>query len=437
MTGQVWERQRLRFICNVNPIRGKKDSLPPDTEASFVPMENIGEQGSLSLEKTKLIEEVSSGYTYFEDGDVVFAKITPCFENGKGTLAEKLVNGIAFGTTELHVLRPLAASNGKFLYYLTCSDAFRKDGESWMYGAGGQKRVPEDYVKDYSLPFPLLTIQKAIAAYLDKETTRIDALIAKKERQIELLEEKRQAIITRAITKGLDSKAKMKDSGVDWIGEIPEGWQVKKLRYLGTCQNGISKGGDSFGSGFPFVSYGDAYKNYELPQTVEGLVESTEQERNAYSVQVGDVLFTRTSETIEEIGFASTCMKTIHGATFAGFLIRFRPQKNVFNMGFAKYYFRASLLRRFFVKEMSIVTRASLSQDLLKSLPVLLPPYEEMKRIADYLDSITARIDDLNGKLDHSIRLLTEYRSSLITAATSGQIDIPLGQKQSLGGGGA
>jgi type I restriction enzyme S subunit len=286
-------------------------------------------------------------------------------------------------------------------------------------------------------PLPPLSIQKAIATYLDKETVRIDALIAKKERQIELLEEKRQAIITHAITKGLDPKAKMKDSGVEWIGEIPEGWQVKKLRYLGTCQNGISKGGESFGSGFPFVSYSDAYKNIELPQTVEGLVESTDQERNAYSVQVGDILFTRTSETVEEIGYASTCMRTIPDAVFAGFLIRFRPANNVLYIGFSKYYFRANLLRRFFVKEMSIVTRASLSQDLLKNLPVLLPPKEEMKEIADYLDRINTQINDLQGKIDQSIKMLLEYRSSLITAAVSGQIDISSKPKKPLRGGGA
>ena len=214
----------------------------------------------------------------------------------------------------------------KYAYYSVLS---RKENLVSLGQGSTFRELSSDSLKNVSIPLPPLPLQKAIAAYLDKETTRIDTLIAKKERQIELLQEKRQAIITQAITKGLDPKAKMKDSGVEWIGEIPEGWSVKKLRYIGTCQNGISKGGEYFGSGSPFVSYGDVYKNYELPKTVEGLVESSEQEKNACSVEEGDTLFTRTSETIEEIGFASTCMSTIKDAVFAGFLIRFRPKKNL------------------------------------------------------------------------------------------------------------
>lgn len=97
----------------------------------------------------------------------------------------------------------------------------------------------------------------------------------------------------------------------------------KKLRYLGNLQNGISKDASYFGSGFPFVSYGDVYNNIALPQDVDGLVESNATDRRIFSVKRGDVFFTRTSETIEEIGFSSTCLTDIKDATFAGFLIRF------------------------------------------------------------------------------------------------------------------
>ena len=151
---------------------------------------------------------------------------------------------------------------------------------------------------------------------------------------------------------------------------VPEHWEVKKLRFLGSTKNGISKGGDYFGKGYPFVSYGDVYKNYALPTMVDGLVESSDEERKDFSVEKGDVFFTRTSETIEEVGFSSVCPKTIKDAVFAGFVIRFRPKKDVLNIGFSKYYFRCDLHRAFFVKEMNLVTRASLSQELLKNLIV-------------------------------------------------------------------
>jgi len=290
--------------------------------------------------------------------------------------------------------------------------------------SAAQPGLAIERINDLHLPVPPLPLQKAIASYLDKETARIDALISKKERQIELLQEKRQAIITRAVIKGLDPNAKTKDSGVGWIGEIPEHWKVRKLRFIGSCQNGISKGGEFFGTGFPFLSYGDVYKNPELPREVEGLVESTPQERLACSVEAGDVLFTRTSETVEEIGIASTCLETITDAVFAGFLIRVRPKNGLLAKAYSKYYFRSELMRRFFVKEMNLVTRASLGQDLLKNLPVLLPPFQEMQEIGDYLEDENRRIDLLVEKLVSSERLLHEYRSSLITAAVSGQIEI-------------
>jgi type I restriction enzyme S subunit len=214
--------------------------------------------------------------------------------------------------------------------------------------------------------------QANIAEFLDHETAKIDDLIERQERLIELLKEKRQAVISHAVTKGLNPKAPMKDSGVEWLGELPAHWQIKSLRYLGNCQNGINIGAEYFGSGYPFVSYGDVYRNDTLPIQVEGLVQSTHTDREIYSVRTGDIFFTRTSETVDEIGFSAACLKTLENATFAGFLIRFRPNTGEVAVNFAKHYFRSTLMRAYFVQEMNLVTRASLSQDLLKRLYNLL-----------------------------------------------------------------
>ena len=216
----------------------------------------------------------------------------------------------------------------------------------------------------------------------------------------------------------------MKDSGVEWIGEIPEQWNAKKLRYLGELQNGISKSAQYFGKGFPFVSYSDVYKNEEIPNEVNGKLESTTSERELYSVKEGDVFFTRTSETIEEIGFASTCFSSIEDSTFAGFLIRFRPNEKMLYKGFSKYYFRSNIHRRFFVKEMNIVTRASLSQELLKQLPVLIPPINEQKKIYNFLNRKISDIDKLIIDIGVQINNLNEYKKSLISEIVTGKIDV-------------
>ncbi len=263
-----------------------------------------------------------------------------------------------------------------------------------------------------------------IANFLDHETAKIDTLIDKQQQLIQLLKEKRQAVISHAVTKGLNPNAPMRDSGVEWLGEVPEHWEVKRLRYLGTCQNGINIGAEYFGSGFPFVSYGDAYKNEVLPEYGSGLVESTEQDRISYSVHVGDVIFTRTSETVEEIGLSSVCLKAIKDATFAGFLIRFRPNTGELYPCFSKYYFRNILMRTFFIKEMNLVTRASLSQDLLKKLPVPLPPVSEQIEIAEFLDKKSAIFEKLTKNAEAAIELMKERRTALISAAVTGKIDV-------------
>ena len=275
-----------------------------------------------------------------------------------------------------------------------------------------------------SFRLPPLREQTQIATYLDRETQKIDRLIEKQQQLIKLLQEKRQAVISHAVTKGLNPNVKMKDSRVEWLGKIPENWEIKALRFLGLCQNGINIGAEQFGSGYPFVSYGDIYHNRVLPSTGSDLVQSSESDRKRYSVKSGDVFFTRTSETIDEIGYSSTCLSDIENATFAGFLIRFRPTTNILKTGFSKYYFSNLLLRAYFVKEMNLVTRASLSQDLLKKLPVVIPPKDEQMKISDYLDSKLSKIDMLLKKSKRAIELSKERRTALITAAVTGKIDV-------------
>ena len=204
-------------------------------------------------------------------------------------------------------------------------------------------------------------------------------------------------------------------------------WIVKKLRYLGGCQNGISKSSEYFGEGYPFVSYGDVYRNYQLPEMVKGLIMSTDSDRENYSVIRGDVLFTRTSETIEEVGFSCVCLKTIEHATFAGFVIRFRPNSDELLPEYSKYYFRSDMHRRFFVKEMNLVTRASLGQELLKQLPVILPPLQEQHEIANYLEQQCGELDGIIVKKEQYLTEIENYKKSLIYEYVAGKKEVPQG----------
>ncbi|ONG66647.1 hypothetical protein BKK42_29030 [Bacillus cereus] len=313
--------------------------------------------------------------------------------------------------------------NNRFYYYWflnpLVNEALKLIGSNAV-----QIKFNKTQLRQFLVVQPSVEEQELISDFLDKKCSKIDEVISLKEKQIETLQKYRQSLITETVTRGLNPNTKMKESNVDWIGEIPEHWNVKRLGFLGGLQNGISKSSENFGFGYPFVSYGDVYKNMELPKEVDGLVNSSRSDRNIYSVKKGDVFFTRTSETIEEIGFTSTCLETIEDATFAGFLIRFRPRTNELTPNYSKYFFRSEIHRKYFVKEMNIVTRASLSQGLLKKLPVVLPSLEEQQQIADHLDKKCSYIEDLINKKQQFIKEIETYKKSLIYETVTGKIDV-------------
>ena len=194
-----------------------------------------------------------------------------------------------------------------------------------------------------------------------------------------------------------------------------------KLGSLGVTSNGISNDASYFGEGYPFVSYSDVYKNFSLPNEIRQLAKSSERDQMFFSVKRGDVFFTRTSETVDEIGFSSVCLKTIPQAVFAGFLIRFRPIENIIVPEFSKFYFRASCHRNYFVKEMNLVTRASLSQQLLKGLTVLLPPKSEQISISDYLNFKITSLDNYIETCKKMISLLQERKQVIINEVVTGK----------------
>ena len=200
---ETWKVKRLRFEIETNPSKAEIE-LNDSELVSFIPMEAVSVGGGLDLSNERMISEVSSGYTYFADGDVVVAKITPCFENGKASIAENLHQKIAFGTTELHVLRCKENLLNKFLFFIIQSDKFMKYGESEMYGAGGQKRVPERFIKNYLIALPSLDEQQQICDFIESQLSHLDGLVQKVESTISIFNEYRSTLITQVVTGKID-----------------------------------------------------------------------------------------------------------------------------------------------------------------------------------------------------------------------------------------
>lgn len=199
-----WEVKRLRFCIISNPVKSEIKELEDEDLVSFVPMEAVKEYGGMDLSQTRMLDDVYNGYTYFKENDVVVAKITPCFENGKGSIATGLKNGVGFGTTEFHVLRGIESMDEEYVFYITISYPFRKNGEAIMVGAGGHKRISEEYVKDYRQGIPSKEEQKEIVRYIKSRLSQIDRMITIGKKTIAKYEEYRSALITDAVTGKID-----------------------------------------------------------------------------------------------------------------------------------------------------------------------------------------------------------------------------------------
>ncbi len=423
--GQVpvgWEVKRSRFVLTTNPP-ASKFSPPPDLPVSFVVMDAVGEYGGLRLDVDKPVSEIGSGYTPFSNNDVVVAKITPCFENGKGALADNLTNGMAYGTTELHVLRSSEGLFPQFLFYLTITYPFRKIGESNMYGAGGQKRISEGFIKDFKTAFPPIAEQEAIAEYLDKKTGQIDKLIAKKQALLKLLAEQRTALITHAVTKGLNPAAPMKDSGIEWLGEVPKEWNVKRVSHVTNFRGGStpSKNNDDFwiGGSTPWVSPKDM-KCKEIYETKDHLTDLGVSESSSGIIDPGQVLMVVRSGILRHsIPVAINRVPV----TVNQDMRVFKPSNKL--LPDYIYWFIEGLqktLIEFWTKPGTTVE--SLESEYVSSSKILLPSIVEQKAITAFLDKKTAEIDAIKSKTEQAIERLKEYRTALITNAVTGKIKV-------------
>ncbi|RAK19137.1 type I restriction enzyme S subunit [Anoxybacillus vitaminiphilus] len=184
----------LSELCDVNPSKKEIENIDKELPVTFLPMANVSENGELDLSETRLIKEVFDGFTYFREGDVLFAKITPCMENGKGAIARNLINNIGFGSTEFHVLRPKENVNSTWLYYLTSLQSFRKQAEANMTGSAGQKRVPKQFFSKYKVVLPPIELQNQFAEIVQKIQSQKEIM----KKSLEELENNFNSLMQRA-----------------------------------------------------------------------------------------------------------------------------------------------------------------------------------------------------------------------------------------------
>lgn len=425
--GLVPEHWKIAQIKRISALNPKKSTLSEEKDSlcTFLPMEKL-RTNTVTLDETRPIHEVYGGYSYFCDHDILIAKVTPCFENGNIAVANGLVNGIGFGSTEINILRVNGKGHNRFLYYRLQEEQFRTIAKSEMRGTGGLKRVPTELFESFTIGLPDTDEQAAIAATLDRETARIDALIQKKTRFIELLKEKRQALITHAVTKGLNPNVKMKDSGVEWIGDIPEHWEIKRLRHVAIFNNSnVDKKSYDDQTEVLLCNYTDVYYN-EFISPNQDFMKATASnfEINKFQLMNGDVIITKDSEDPKDIGIPALVKQDMPGVICGYHLTVIRANEYSLS-GFIHRSIQAHSTKAHFFVESPGITRFGLDQDAIGDIPICLPPEEdEWLMIVDYINRLTKTIDTLISKTQKSINLLKEHRSAFITAAVTGQIDL-------------
>ena len=412
-TGWKLRRAKTLFTQRNSKGNGIEVLLSPTQKYGVVPQSQL--EGVVQVKEDTDLQMFKTVHK----GDFVIS-----LRSFQGGFEYSLYEGVC--SPAYQVFYPTSPICDTYYRYLFKSQSFISKMNNLTVGIREGKNIQYVDFANSQIPVPPLAEQERIAAFLDAECAEIDAVLEKTRASIEEYKKLKQAVITQAVTKGIRGDRPMKDSGIEWIGEIPAEWDVSSVRYIGRLQNGISKGGEFFGAGFPFVSYGDVYKNYELPRSVSGLIDTNEDERNTYSVEYGDIFFTRTSETIEEVGFSCVCKSSIPNATFAGFVIRLRPfcADEKILTDYAKYYFRGEHIRAYLVKEMNLVTRASLGQTLLKGMSVIVPPKSAQKEIAEYLDDKCADIDALVAKKQQYLTEIENYKKSLIYEYVTGKKEV-------------
>ena len=279
-------------------------------------------------------------------------------------------------------------------------------------------------INNVLLPVPSSKEQTTIANFLDRETAKIDTLIGKQERLIELLQEKRQALISHAVTKGLDPNVKMKDSGVEWLGEVPEHWEVSRLGYV-TNKIGSGKtpkGGSEIyvDEGVLFIRSQNVYDDGLRTDDVVYISKNIDEEMSASRVKSGDILLNITGASL---GRTTLVPENIEKANVNQHvcIIRVSNKKERF---FISWIMKSTNIKAQINIAQTGAAREGLNFDQISNLMITLPPLKEQQQIADYLDTQTAKIDILIQKALQAITLLKARREALISAAVTGKIDV-------------
>ncbi len=399
-----WEECKLKYLSwaiedGGTPSRSEADNF--DGDINWLVVDDIKDEINETKEKISEKGYKESNAKIWDVGDIIISFGATIGEVGIANIPLTTKQGIA----------GIKVNEKIFTKYLFYTLKILKDYLNAISVGTTIFEIRPPKLKQIIFPFPEKTVQKSIADFLDRETAKIDEMVAKKQKMIDLLKEKRQALITHAVTKGIDTKAKMKPSGIDWLGDIPEGWKVKRLNYL--LKNVVDKATDDDKSDLIIAlenieSWSGKFVSPENQKSPEG---------DLKKFIAGDVLFGKLRP------YLAKAMITERDGLCVGEALVFRTNKFLIN----KFLLHRILTADFINYIDSSTQGAKMPRaewEFIKTLQVAYPSREEQQKIIDYIDRETAKINEMMKKVEMQIEKLQEYRQALITNAVTGKIKI-------------
>lgn len=394
----------LSGLAEVNP---KVDlaGLRPNDLVSFIPMADLREGGGWLQRQARPLKDVRSGFTPFAEGDVLFAKITPCMENGKGAHAQGLVNRVGFGTTELHVLRAKGSTASRFLYHWLQTSRVRCRAVAFMGGSAGQQRVQADFFDHYRVPRLDPDSQTRIGSILDL----IDGAIERTQAEIAKLQQARTGLLHDLVTNEIDSArteplvstAAIRFSSVDKLtehGEVP----VRLCNYTDV--------------------YNNTYIDADMPFM---RASASPAEIARFGLRVGDVIVTKDSETPDDIGVPAVVDSTALDIVCGYHLALIRPDLASLDPLFLAMQLRHTRLARYFGRQANGSTRYGLSTRAIEQAPILKLPVTEQNRRSDVL----REHDRAAAQVAMEAQKLWAIKAGLMHDLLSGEVPVTTGLK--------
>lgn len=419
-----WEIIKLKYVSYLNPKIDIKN-IKEDTEVTFTPMDKI--KNGYFINNKSIWKNNNSSYTNYSENDIVMAKVTPCFENGNIAIMNRLYNNIGFGSSELFVFRNKNNIKNKYLFYFLRNEMFKKLGKISMTGAGGLKRISSEFILNFKLFLPPLEEQEKIANYLDKKVADIDLIIEKTKITIEDYKKYKQSIITEAVTKGLNSNVEMKDSGIEWIGQIPKHWTLKKFRNILIERNEKNIPIKTFERLSLSIDKGVTLYS-EKTTNLDRFKEDVSQYKIAH---INDLVLNSMNMIVGAVGVSK-----YFGCVSPVYYTYYDKIKNSPTPKFCNYLFSSKTIKKvLFSLGRGIMAidrgddkintcRLKVSRDDLRSLIFPIPSLKEQQQIVDYLDKKVAEIDNLIAKKESLISEMEEYKKSLIYECVTGKKEI-------------